>query len=111
MLRGKGRWRLDCGVRPRSRCRIPVVVTKLPACVCGPLLTLLTFHAPRSRKSAPCLFILECDIPKHVRPLGALTIPSLKRLSDAPLPLGLLGFELICDQIWQNKCKHFGNLR
>jgi hypothetical protein len=31
-------------VRPRSLCRIQVVVTKLPACVCGPLSTLLA-HA------------------------------------------------------------------
>ena len=33
----------DCGVRPRSRCRIPVVVTKLPAC-----------NSPRAPRSAPC---------------------------------------------------------
>ena len=33
----------DCGVRPRSRCRIPVVVTKLPAC-----------NSLRAPRSAPC---------------------------------------------------------
>ena len=33
----------DCGVRPRSRCRIPVVVTKLPAC-----------NSLRVPRSAPC---------------------------------------------------------
>ena len=40
---GQGEAAADCGVRPRSRCRIPVVVTKLPAC-----------NSLRAPRSAPC---------------------------------------------------------
>src|SRR6516165_4078001 len=40
---GQGEAAADCGGRPRSRCRIPVVVTKLPAC-----------NSLRAPRSAPC---------------------------------------------------------